>query len=225
MDDTWVWEDSDGWSQIVLPGPIARFQHTFTFDPTRGESILMGGRSFDDLSNYFGDIWSWDGAAWTEMDFPANSRPEPRAAHRAVYSHDLRGVLLFGGASASGLLSDLWLLDESGWQQLASSTPPGGRLSPMFALDESRSELVVWGGTIGSTCLPEFDDLWIGKVTLLPADLNHDGEVSFADLNILLKDFNAAAPGLPGDIDGDGDVDFADLNTLLAAFNTGCGAS
>ncbi len=53
-------------------------------------------------------------------------------------------------------------------------------------------------------------------------DLDGDGLIGFADLNILLGGFNTSGAGLPGDLDDDGDVDFADLNTLLGLYNTAC---
>ncbi len=55
-----------------------------------------------------------------------------------------------------------------------------------------------------------------------PEDLDLDGDVDFADLNIVLGDFNTSGPDLDGDVDGDGDVDFADLNRVLGLFNTEC---
>lgn len=54
----------------------------------------------------------------------------------------------------------------------------------------------------------------------LPGDANGDGVVNFADLNIVISNFNTSGPGIPGDLDGDGDVDFADLNEVLSNFNT-----
>ncbi len=55
-----------------------------------------------------------------------------------------------------------------------------------------------------------------------PADVNGDGVVDFADLNLILADFGSTAPGLAGDVDGDGDVDFADINAALGAFGAAC---
>lgn len=55
-----------------------------------------------------------------------------------------------------------------------------------------------------------------------PADVNGDGVVDFADLNMILADFGTTAPGLAGDVDGDGDVDFADINAALGVFQTAC---
>ncbi len=60
------------------------------------------------------------------------------------------------------------------------------------------------------------------RSTTCPADVDGDGDVDFADLNLLLANFNMTGAGLPGDIDADGDVDFADLNALVSVFNTQC---
>lgn len=55
-----------------------------------------------------------------------------------------------------------------------------------------------------------------------PPDLSLDGEIGFADLNLLLGQFNQTGDDLTADIDDDGDVDFADLNFVLSAFNLPC---
>lgn len=55
-----------------------------------------------------------------------------------------------------------------------------------------------------------------------PPDLSLDGEIGFADLNLLLNQFNQTGDDLLADIDDDGDVDFADLNLVLSAFNLPC---
>ncbi len=53
----------------------------------------------------------------------------------------------------------------------------------------------------------------------LPGDLNGDGVVNFADLNIVLSNFGqSGAPGIPGDANNDGIVNFADLNIVLSNF-------
>lgn len=54
----------------------------------------------------------------------------------------------------------------------------------------------------------------------IPGDLNGDGVVNFADLNLLLSNFGqTGAPGsTPGDANGDGVVNFEDLNIVLTNF-------
>lgn len=53
-----------------------------------------------------------------------------------------------------------------------------------------------------------------------PGDVNDDGLINLADLNIVLANFGTA--GEIGDATGDGLVNLADLNTVLAAFGTVC---
>jgi hypothetical protein len=54
------------------------------------------------------------------------------------------------------------------------------------------------------------------------ADINFDRSIDFADLNILLDNYNLTGGWLAGDADGDGDIDFADLNLVVSLFNTAC---
>lgn len=51
-------------------------------------------------------------------------------------------------------------------------------------------------------------------------DVNGDGEVNLADLNLVLANFGQATS--EGDANGDGNVDLADLNLVLANFGTSC---
>lgn len=61
-----------------------------------------------------------------------------------------------------------------------------------------------------------------GVLDICDGDADGDGDIDFADLNIVVSQFNAEGPGLGGDFDGDRLVNFADLNTLLARFGQGC---
>ena len=56
------------------------------------------------------------------------------------------------------------------------------------------------------------------------ADLDGDGVVGLADLQILLANYGSTGVGPDeGDFDGDGDVDLADLQLLLSVYGTTCG--
>ncbi|MBL0921091.1 MAG: FG-GAP repeat protein [Phycisphaerales bacterium] len=57
-----------------------------------------------------------------------------------------------------------------------------------------------------------------------PEDLNADARIGFADLAILIDQFNDSADAgeIPADLDGDGLVGFGDLSLLLGRFNSGC---
>jgi hypothetical protein len=59
--------------------------------------------------------------------------------------------------------------------------------------------------------------------TPMLGDLDLDGDVDLADLQVLLAHYGmtSGATWADGDFDGDGDVDLNDLNTLLANYGTG----
>ncbi len=85
---------------------------------------------------------------------------------------------------------------------------------------------------LGDVAFDANGDLWVSAISEgvavldiddLPVfgDLDGDGLVNFADLNLLLSAYNSTGAGLPEDLDNDGDVDFADLNLLLGVYNQG----
>lgn len=54
-------------------------------------------------------------------------------------------------------------------------------------------------------------------------DVNFDGSIDLADLNIVLANFGfGTTPGRSGDANFDGSVDLADLNLILASFGSNC---
>ena len=59
-------------------------------------------------------------------------------------------------------------------------------------------------------------EAWIVRLTLVPADLDGDGEVGVPDLLLLLAQWGPCPPTCLGDINGDGSVNVPDLLTLLA---------
>jgi len=71
------------------------------FDTDLNEVVLYGGAS----SN---DTWTWDGFNWTQV-FPATV-PHDRYAYPMDYDGAAHAVVIFGGFSSAGALSDTWEL-------------------------------------------------------------------------------------------------------------------
>lgn len=98
--------------------PSQRFNHAMTFDSSRGEIVLLGGKNATS-TNHSARTWVWTGASWLQRT-PANS-PAARANH-AMAHHAASGlVALFGGdngAAAANVLGDTWAWNGTTW------TPP-----------------------------------------------------------------------------------------------------
>jgi hypothetical protein len=103
--------------------------------------LLYGGY---DGTAVFEDLWSWDGAAWTEVEL---SGPGPRS-HLGLAVGGGR-LLLFGGATGpstfASLRDDTWQLTDGRWSEVESAGP-SMRGSPAMAYDEDRASFVLYGG-------------------------------------------------------------------------------
>ncbi len=118
-----------------------------------------------------------------------------------------------GDLNANGNLDIVVGLDENGigggiaWLEVQGTSIVA--LDPYFNLGSPVVDL-----KIGDVAIP----------TVLVGDLDGDGFVGIADLNLVLGNWNQnVTPGNPlqGDPDGDGFVGIADLNTVLGNWNAG----
>ncbi len=87
-----------------------------------------------------------------------------------------------------------------------------------FPADADMSTPKLLEVTLGGTVYPKTKQTFV-LIPACEADLNLDGVMDAADLNIILAAFGETDEG---DIDGDGDTDAVDLNRLLAVFGNTC---
>ena len=63
--DTWEW-DGENWTEHPVPGPSPRGGHQMTWDATNGRVVLFaGGGGAQNDFQVTGDLWTWNGRAWT----------------------------------------------------------------------------------------------------------------------------------------------------------------
>jgi len=91
--DSNVWEyDGVNWRQVIVSGnvPVARNYPSLAYDSRLGRVVLVGGETDN---GELGDMWSWDGIAWTLM---APVTPAPNAGH-VMAADTRRGRLILIG--------------------------------------------------------------------------------------------------------------------------------
>jgi hypothetical protein len=76
------------------------------------------------------------------------------------YAYDSkRGLLMiFGGSSANGILSDMWIWGEGRWEEHAINGPDA-RMMGYMAYDKKRDKIVLFGGRLGWP--NDTNDTWI----------------------------------------------------------------
>ena len=146
LNDTWEW-DGNEWVQQGDSGPSPRIHPAMAYDTGRSRLVLFGGAA-QDLG--LGDTWEWDGTAWTEeSDFG----PDPCAGGAMVFKGS-RAALFGGMASiaapppqpAPALFDRSWEWDGRHWTA-RQDMGPGNRVFHAMAFDESRSRIVLFGGS------------------------------------------------------------------------------
>lgn len=120
LGDAWSWNGIE-WVLLSEIGPSPRGMAPLAFDIERRRVLLFGGSyCVGSYCEGFGDTWSWDGQAWTQL---TGNGPQPRAMHATAYDSSRRNLVCYGGASAAGfnygmLRDETWGLSLNGWSKL-----------------------------------------------------------------------------------------------------------
>jgi hypothetical protein len=91
--------------------PDQRELSGLVYDSSSQKVYIYGGRS----NSFYSDMWEFDltSKTWTEMHSPGMN-PGARSRPFMTMLEDSREILLFGGDTNSGPISDVWLYDLSG---------------------------------------------------------------------------------------------------------------
>ena len=139
------------------------------YDSLTQTTVLFGG--INDDQPVLGDIWSWDGDQWDELQVAG---PQARRQAAMVYANDRQRMLLHGGTNGRGVLADTW--------NLITVTISTGDLNCDCRFDAFDIEpfLVALFDPLGYPALyPDCD------ISL--ADINSDGNVDAFDIEPFLN--------------------------------------
>jgi hypothetical protein len=134
--------------------PSARDTPGFTLEEESNKLYVYGGR----FESPLGDMWEFDlsSESWREIHFTSSINPGPRFDPYLVSLGNGK-ILLFGGNTKSGPVSDLWEFDIENqyvryiqWKLLndKGSPPPRSYYGAMCHYEEDgKKYLAVYGGT------------------------------------------------------------------------------
>jgi len=164
-DQTWTW-DGTAWTQQKNNPAPSRSLASMWYDPILKKTILYGGigrlTTLDRITRY-ADMWSFDGAGWTDMKITAT--PGARYGAQAQVDPRTGHTVLFGGLKVNTdaamvqtqvYAADTWEWDGTAWKQIATAAAPPARENGEIAWDPSRQTLSLLGGWSGHL----MSDLW-----------------------------------------------------------------
>ena len=216
LSDLWEW-DGQQWSQRTQgPNPGLISGHDLFFD-AENERMLMVGRRRSATGDLC-DFWAWDGDAWTQLSDPA---PTARGGANFGFDRLRQRAVLAGGFLGSTYLHDAWVWEGAHWTRLNTSPMPS-ILSAANSSDADGALLMFGGydrtfpGTSPTT------QLWrLGPAPLL-GDIDGDHAVGMSDLMAVVDAINTTGAHRPEDVNNDGHVNFADLNIVVSNYNRTC---
>ncbi len=198
---TWEW-DGTAWTQRLVSGPSARFNHAMAYDAARGVTVLFGGATNGGAA-LNAETWEWDGVAWVQR---AVTGPlAPAGSCDGVWTR--RGASRFSMAARPALTTsvDTWEWNGAAWTQRMISGPPAMRGQGM-TYDTTHDAVILFG-----------EGTWLlGSGCACAADFNCDGLATSSDFFEFLAVFFDG--GAAADFNDDGNTDSQDFFDFLDAF-------
>jgi uncharacterized protein (TIGR03437 family) len=145
------------WTErTASPRPPERQWYGAAMDTARNRLVLFGGSG---SAGALGDTWEYDtiASSWTQV-MPGGESPSSRYRHNGIFIDTMNAAYFFGGLTASGATSDLWLLaaaprvNDNGVVNAASYSPAG--LAPGSIASVFGTNLALDTATAGVRPLP-----------------------------------------------------------------------
>jgi hypothetical protein len=158
FDDTWrLVPRIESWTEVSPEGerPLERCLMRAVWD-SRSERLLMfGGQSTG--RPFLGDLWELADGEWRELT--TNTSPSPRNFYAMAFDADAGRVVLYGGNTQDGPVSDVWFFDSASdsWTQPEAI---GEEPSPRFGHDAvwlPGGVMLIFGGRDASG---DLNDIW-----------------------------------------------------------------
>jgi hypothetical protein len=134
------------WSALSPPkSPPGLVGASAAYDSTNSTIVLFGGHlATGQLS---AQTWVWDGSTWSQAAaFGASPAPRELASMAFDTALNPPQLILFGGRGDDGaLLDDTWAWNGSSWNQLPTTSAPGGREGAAMTADDA-GQVVLFGG-------------------------------------------------------------------------------
>ncbi len=168
--DTWAFAHNS-WTQLISDTsctpttcPSPRADAGLAYYPPLNAILLFGGEvAYFVVQHVYNDTWLDYGGAWHNITATAGPAPSPRFGEAMTYDSLDGKVILFGGATQTGVtLNDTWTFSGTWTNATTSSvgtsfTYPSARAGASIS-DSPTGFLLMFGGESGGTILNDASD-------------------------------------------------------------------
>ena len=165
-----TWELSGGaWTSFapaIDPGYRSRFG--MLWDPDRAKVLVIAGSESDYVGySLHGDVWAWDGSAWSA----AVAAPSTRQGQAMAYDSARDRLVVYGGTHnrpTAYHVDETWEFDGSAWLLQSPARKIGPFVDSSMAYDSARAKTVLFGGADRGGVVYSPTAEWDGTTWTLP---------------------------------------------------------
>lgn len=147
-----------------------------------------------------GDVWKWDGVAWTQV---LGTGLPNRWGHRMAYDSRRNRLVTFGGRSptTTTTANDTWEFDGATWTRVFPTVNASARAFYSMTYDERRGRTVIFGAQTppATGACWEYDGVTWAASTATGTPVSRDTPVLVYDkarrVTVLFGGYNASSPG------------------------------
>lgn len=156
LNDTWEFDGTNWTQRFPATSPPARSQAQMVYDWSLRKAVLFGGQIYTNLQMHITlDTWTWDGTNWQQIITPNTPDWTQPSPFGACYDIGNNEMLIFGGISSTGRVSELWAFKGTNWVQKTPAPPtPVATTTTVMAYDGYRNVSVLLGANSQAYPLP-----------------------------------------------------------------------
>ncbi len=209
QNDSWLLR-SGSWVNLSASlrgaSPPGLMEGSLGYDSGAQDLILFGGETATAPVAYSGATWEFTVDGWSNQTPYLTASPSPRAGAAMANDPSAGGLLLFGGATATGVSDATFVYGASGWENATGSGPrPAARVGAEMTYDPGTPRATLFGGMVPSTFI-YYGDTWGYGLPPLEVVLSATPTAGVAPLNVSFS-LNVSGGAAPYAIDwslGDG---------------------
>jgi Immunoglobulin domain len=148
--DSWEFDGTNWAQRLPATSPAARSLAQMVYDSHRHRTVLFGGMTNSASGLIYGpETWEWDGTNWLKINTPhiPGFSTQPNFSYANCFDSVRNEMLVFGGVTSTGDVSQLWGYDGTDWRVKSptGTTPSYTSLNSIMAFDTNRSVAVMYG--------------------------------------------------------------------------------